>query len=72
MKTIDELILEIQRYIDIQKEKGIKWIYYPSLEITQETYVKLENHFKDLGYITEFRKCASCLNKADITIGWTN
>jgi len=70
MKTAEQWVSEIQNYIVAQKQKGKFWIYYPSAEMKQQTYVLVEKHFADLGYITEFRVCASCLNKVDITIGW--
>lgn len=71
MKSSDELIQEISDYIERQKAKEKRFAYYPSLEMTREIAGVVELHFKSLGYVTEFRRCAQCNNKYDVSLEWT-
>lgn len=68
MKTASELIVEISSYIERLRLKEKHVAYYPSLEMTPYMASVVERYFDSLGFLTEFRKCAQCLNKYDVTI----
>lgn len=70
MKTSEEFISEIEKDISSLKLKGRKWYYQINAEMTLEIMEKVEFHFKQLGYITDFRRCFSCKNNVDVIIGW--
>ena len=72
MKTVSEWEIELLAEISRLKNKGKSYCYHPMVELSDADAKNLEQWLRnpELKYTVEFRKCAQCLNKYDITIGW--
>lgn len=73
MKTTSDWIIELMAEISRLKNKGKSYCYHPNVELSEDVARELERALRnpEWNYTVEFRKCAQCLNKYDITIGWT-
>lgn len=73
MKSADEWYVEILAEIIRLKSREKKYCYYPNVDMTDSIAGELKRLLSnpDFNYTeVTFRKCAQCLNKYDITIGW--
>jgi hypothetical protein len=72
MKTANDWMSELLAEISRLKNKGKAYCYHPMVELSDEDAKELERSLRDpkLGYSVEFKKCAQCLTKYDITISW--
>jgi hypothetical protein len=73
MKTANEWFIELMAEISRLKNRNKIYCYHPMVELSEADAKELERSLRDpeFGYTVEFRKCAQCLNKYDIVIGWT-
>jgi len=72
MKTANDWMIELMAEISRLKNRNKTYCYHPMVELSDDDAKNLERMLRnpELKYTVEFRKCAQCLNKYDITIGW--